>query len=106
MILLTEYHASFIRLWRVILLRSDIRFTPSDIRFASFWGEYNNTVSLICKANLRTIPLRAKRVISLRSNTTKGNRSRLALIKKGGSICKELSRPIYILDALWYNYFG
>ena len=32
MILLTEYHASFIRLWRVILLRSDIRLMPSDIR--------------------------------------------------------------------------
>ena len=36
MILLTEYHASSIRLWRVILLRSDIRLTPSVIRFASF----------------------------------------------------------------------
>ena len=31
--------------------------------------------------------------------------ARFALIKKGGSICKELSRPIYILDVLWYNYF-
>ena len=27
---------SFIRLWRVILLRSDIRLLPSDIRYASF----------------------------------------------------------------------
>ena len=36
MILLTEYHASSSRLWRVILLRSDIRLTPSDIRYASF----------------------------------------------------------------------
>ena len=36
MILLTEYHASSIRLWRVILLRSDIRLAPSGIRFASF----------------------------------------------------------------------
>ena len=35
-ILLTEYHASFIRLRRVVLLRSDIRLTPSDIRYASF----------------------------------------------------------------------
>ena len=35
-ILLSEYHASSIRLWRVILLRSDIRLTPSVIRFASF----------------------------------------------------------------------
>ena len=23
-----------------------------------------------------------------------------------GSICKEWSRPIYILDVLWYNYFA
>ena len=30
------YHASSIRLWRVILLRSDIRLAPSGIRFASF----------------------------------------------------------------------
>ena len=35
-ILLAEYHANSIRLWRVILLRSDIRLTPSDIRRASF----------------------------------------------------------------------
>jgi len=35
-ILLTEYHAGFIRLRRVVLLRSDIRLTPSDIRCASF----------------------------------------------------------------------
>ena len=38
-ILLTEYHASFIRLRRVVLLRSDIRLMPSDIRYASFNGE-------------------------------------------------------------------
>ena len=35
-ILLSEYHASSIRLWQVILLRSDIRLAPSGIRFASF----------------------------------------------------------------------
>ena len=35
-ILLTESHASFIRLRQVVLLRSDIRLTPSDIRYASF----------------------------------------------------------------------
>ena len=35
-ILLSEYHASFIRLRRVLLLCSDIRLTPSGIRFASF----------------------------------------------------------------------
>ena len=25
---------------------------------------------------------------------------------ESGSICKEPRRPIYILDVLWYNYFG
>ena len=35
-ILLTEYHASSIRLWRVILLRSDIQLTLSDICYASY----------------------------------------------------------------------
>ena len=46
MILLSEYHASSIRLWRVVLLRSGIWLSPSDIRCASFeanrislWGE-------------------------------------------------------------------
>ncbi|MBO5199882.1 MAG: hypothetical protein J6B93_01250, partial [Clostridia bacterium] len=34
---------SYIRLWRVILLRSDICPQTSDIRFASFIGEYNIT---------------------------------------------------------------
>ena len=34
---------SYIRLRRVILLRSDIRLMPSGIRFASFRGEYNIT---------------------------------------------------------------
>ena len=34
-ILLTEYHANSIRLRRVLLLRSDIRLTPSDICCAS-----------------------------------------------------------------------
>ena len=29
--------------------------------------------------------------------------SRFALIKKGGSICKKLSRPIYFSPFLWYN---
>jgi len=28
-----------IRLWRLVLLRSDIRLTPSDVRYASFEGE-------------------------------------------------------------------
>lgn len=35
--LLVRKLRSFIRLWRVVLLRSDIRLTPSDIRYASFW---------------------------------------------------------------------
>ena len=34
---------SYIRLRRVLLLCSDIRLTPSDIRFASLGGEYNIT---------------------------------------------------------------
>ena len=34
---------SYIRLRRVLLLRSDIRLTPSGIRFASLGGEYNIT---------------------------------------------------------------
>ena len=42
-ILLTEYHASVIRLRRVLLLRSDIRLTTSDIRYASFMA---NKISL------------------------------------------------------------
>ena len=33
------HNANSIRLWRVVLLRSDIRLTPSDIRYASFGGE-------------------------------------------------------------------
>ena len=37
---------SYIRLRRVLLLRSDIRLTPSDIRFASFGGEYNITATV------------------------------------------------------------
>ena len=46
---------SYIRLRRVLLLRSDIRLTPSGIRFASLGGEYNITaerseaISLLCK---------------------------------------------------------
>ena len=36
---------SYIRLWRAILLRTDIRLTPSDMRFARLGGEYNITVS-------------------------------------------------------------
>ena len=42
-ILLSEYHASSIRLWRVVLLRSGIRLSPSDIRYASFMA---NRISL------------------------------------------------------------
>ena len=54
MILLSEYHAGSIRLWRVILLRSDIRLAPSGIRFASFMANriplqpqgYNITIAV------------------------------------------------------------
>ena len=66
-ILLSEYHASSIRLWRVILLRSDIRLAPSDIRFASFRANrislepqgFNITIALAI------IPLRRSRNITL-----------------------------------------
>ena len=37
--LLIRKLGSFIRLRRVVLLRSDIRLTPSDIRYASLGGE-------------------------------------------------------------------
>ena len=43
MILQAEYHASSICLRRVLLLRSVIRLTPSDICFASLWA---NRISL------------------------------------------------------------
>jgi len=46
-ILLSEYHASSIRLRRVILLRSDIWLTPSGIRFTSFRA---NRISLPARA--------------------------------------------------------
>ena len=36
-------NANSIRLWRVILLCSDIRLSPSGIRYASFWA---NRISL------------------------------------------------------------
>ena len=54
-ILLTEYHASFIRLRRVLLLRSDIRFTTSDIRFASLGA---NKISLKPKGFNITVDVR------------------------------------------------
>ena len=60
MIILTEYHASSIRLRRVILLRSDIRLMPSGIRFASLWA---NRISLKPQGFNITI---ASAIISLR----------------------------------------
>ena len=67
MILLTEYHASFIRLRRVILLRSGIRLTPSGIRYASFMA---NKISLKPQGFNITIAIA---IISLRRsrNTTR-----------------------------------
>ena len=60
MILLSEYHASSIRLWRVVLLRSGIRLATSDIRYASFRA---NRISLKPKGFNITI---AVAIISLR----------------------------------------
>ena len=91
--LLDELRCSYIRLRRVILLCSCIRLVPSGIRFASFGGEYNITVRIICKANLRTISLRAKQVISLRSNITIYNHD-LHIIKTkrvGKLACQQAS---------------
>ena len=48
-ILLTEYHANSIRLWRVLLLRSDIRRKPSDICSASYGA---NRISLKPQASI------------------------------------------------------
>jgi len=42
-LLLQSSFSVIFALRRVILLRSDIRLSPSDIRFASFGGEYNIT---------------------------------------------------------------
>ena len=45
------------------------------------------------------------RFASLRMTQRKST-SRRRVESRGGSICKEPRRPIYILDVLWYNYFG
>ena len=37
---------------------------------------------------------------------TKALHQQSFLLLQNGSICKELSRPIYFLEYLWYNYFG
>ena len=57
---------SYIRLRRVILLCSDIRLTPSDIRFASLGGEYNITAkrSRAISLSLATISRRQSRHIT------------------------------------------
>ena len=76
-ILLTEYHASFIRLWRVVLLRSDIRLAPSDIRYASFVA---NKISLKPQGFNITI---ASAIISLR-------RSRNITLAFSADLCYNL----------------
>ena len=42
---------SYIRLRRVLLLRSGIRLSPSDIRYASLGGEYNITATTELQSN-------------------------------------------------------
>ncbi len=69
-ILLTEYHSGSIRLRRVILLRSVIRLTPSDIRFASLEA---NRISL--KPQGFNITVAVRQYHSLR-------RQRISLIKR------------------------
>ena len=58
---------SYIRLRRVILLRSDIRLTPSDIRFASSRGEYNITARRCLAISL---PVREISLFALAKNIT------------------------------------
>ena len=73
-ILLTEYHASFIRLRRVLLLRSDIRLATSGIRYASFMA---NKISLKPQGFNITI---ATAIISLR-------RSRNIILAFSADLC-------------------
>ena len=54
-ILLTEYHANSIRLRRVLLLRSDIRLTPSDICPLCRRHNIIHAVNITRKISLREI---------------------------------------------------
>ena len=67
---------SYIRLRRVLLLRSYIRLTPSDIRFASFGGEYNITATVGSNITFAEQKYHAerKRSISLKLFTTRNLR--------------------------------
>ena len=65
---------SYIRLRRVILLRSDIRLTPSGIRFASFGGEYNITEAVRLQYHCRLRQYHADEVsISLKNSSQHQN---------------------------------
>ena len=70
-ILLTEYHASFIRLRRVLLLRSVIRLTPSDIRFASLEA---NKISLKPQGFNITIAIAIISLFAKAKNITKSRK--------------------------------
>ena len=64
--LLIRKLGSFIRLRRVILLRSDIRLTPSDIRYASFMAnKISRKPQAFISLSLATISLRRSRTITL-----------------------------------------
>ena len=70
-ILLTEYHASFIRLRRVLLLCSVIRLTPSDIRFASLEA---NKISLKPQGFNITIAIAIISLFAKAKNITKSRK--------------------------------
>ena len=70
-ILLAEYHANSIRLWRVLLLRCDIRLTPSDIRCASFRA---NRISLKPQGFNITIAIAIISLFAKAKNITKSRK--------------------------------
>ena len=72
-ILQEEYHAGSIRLRRVILLCSDIRLTPSGIRYASFRA---NRISLKPKGFNITIAIAIISLFAKAKNITKSRKER------------------------------
>ena len=79
---------SYIRLRRVLLLRSDIRLLPSDIRFASFGGEYNITVSVANNITFAKQKYHADEVsISLKLFTTRKSWSFFSYIRLRRVLC-------------------
>ena len=77
---------------------------------ASRWGDAGNHIITFAEGKIITFAkqthnskLKPSHLQIIQSQDGWNNRSRFALIKKGGSTCKELSRPIYFSPFLWYN---